>query len=92
MCYVCLVESAVYKIHEIDHCIPHCVQVPPNIPSIGELKKSLPDHCFTPSLSLSFYYVLKDLVIMTLLYVSMLALTEGKNHRVLNLTFITVKL
>lgn len=52
-------------------------QVPPNIPSIGELKKSLPDHCFTPSLSLSFYYVLKDLVIMTLLYVSMLALTEG---------------
>ena len=61
-------------------CISRCGQVPPNIPSIGELKKSLPAHCFTPSLSLSFYYVLKDLTIMTLLYVSMLALTEGKNH------------
>ena len=66
--------------------------VPTDVPSIGELKKALPPHCFTPSLSLSFYYVLKDLVIMTLLYVSMLALTEGKNHRVLNINLITVKL
>ena len=47
---------------------------------MGELKKALPAHCFTPDLSLSFYYVLKDLVIMIMLYVSMLVLTEGREH------------
>ena len=51
--------------------------VPTDVPSIGELKKSLPPHCFTPSLSLSFYYVLKDLAIMASLYASMIVLTEG---------------
>ena len=71
----------------IHHPILCCAQVPPNIPSIGELKKTLPAHCFTPNLSLSFYYVLKDLVIMTLLYLSMLGLTEGKEHGTTSLDF-----
>ena len=52
-------------------------QVPSNVPSIGELKKSLPSDCFTPSIFLSFYYVIKDLTIMALLYASMIILTEG---------------
>ena len=51
--------------------------VPSDVPTIGELKKSLPPHCFAPSLSLSFYFVLKDLVIVASLYASMIALTEG---------------
>ena len=34
-------------------------QVPSNVPSIGELKKSLPPRCFEPSIPLSFYYVFK---------------------------------
>merc|ERR1711884_139427 len=52
-------------------------QVPSNVPSIGELKKSLPPRCFEPSIPLSFYYVFKDLAIVASLYSLMLVLTVG---------------
>merc|ERR1712241_910707 len=52
-------------------------QVPSNVPSIGELKKSLPPQCFEPSIFLSFYYVFKDLAIVASLYSLMLVLTVG---------------
>ncbi len=47
--------------------------VPQNVPSIIDLKKILPKHCFESKLSLSFYYVAKDLSIVLLLYISKLA-------------------
>merc|ERR1712027_24682 len=52
-------------------------QVPSNVPSIGELKKSLPPRCFEPSIPLSFYYVFQDLAIVASLYSLMLVLTVG---------------
>jgi hypothetical protein len=35
-------------------------QVPEHVPTILDLKKSLPSECFTPLLTFSFYYVLKE--------------------------------
>ena len=46
--------------------------VPKDVPSILELKKTLPAHCFSPSLLRSYYYVLKDFVIIAALYAAML--------------------
>ena len=46
--------------------------VPKDVPSILELKRVLPAHCFSPSLVKSYYYVLKDFVIIAALYVVML--------------------
>nr|QWC69500.1 methyl-end desaturase 2 [Tigriopus californicus] len=46
--------------------------VPQNTPSILEIKRQLPAHCFQPTLAQSFYYVLKDLVIMAVLYLGMI--------------------
>ncbi|CAM6054783.1 unnamed protein product [Sphagnum tenellum] len=40
-------------------------------PSILELKKALPAHCFQPTLTRSFYFVFRDLLIMSLLYIGM---------------------
>jgi len=42
--------------------------IPTNIPSIVELKKALPKHCFQPILSRSIYFVVKDLLIVASLY------------------------
>ena len=47
--------------------------VPTAVPSIIELKKSLPSHCFSPSVLRSLFYVVKDFCIIGLLYLSMLA-------------------
>ena len=49
---------------EAGKCVPH------SVPSIIELKKALPPQCFTPTLSESFYFVAKDLFLMSLLYAS----------------------
>ncbi len=47
--------------------------VPEKVPSIIELKRIVPSHCFTPNLATSFYYVLKDLLIVAALYAVMVA-------------------
>lgn len=38
------------------------------LPSIIEIKRKLPKHCFEPVLSLSLYYVFRDLAILFVLY------------------------
>ena len=43
-----------------------------DMPSIIELKKVIPPHCFKPELKRSFYYVGKDLAICFALYVGLL--------------------
>nr|QWC69499.1 methyl-end desaturase 1 [Tigriopus californicus] len=48
--------------------------VPRAIPSILELKKALPAHCFQPDLTTSFYYAFKDLALVAGLYIIMLAM------------------
>ena len=45
--------------------------VPKDVPSIIELKKILPKHCFQSDIKTSFYYVMKDLIFVLLLYISM---------------------
>ena len=45
--------------------------VPKDVPSITELKKILPKHCFQPDLKTSFFYVFKDFSFVFALYVSM---------------------
>ncbi len=46
--------------------------VPTEVPSIVELKKALPSHCFQSSLLTSYYYVVKDLAIICALYAAYL--------------------
>ena len=46
--------------------------VPKNVPSIIEIKRILPRHCFTSSLPTSMYYVAKDLILVLALYASIL--------------------
>lgn len=43
-------------------------QVPEEVPTLTELKKALPDHCFRPSLAKSLAYVAKDYSIIAALY------------------------
>ena len=45
--------------------------VPAEVPSILELKRVLPAHCFSPSLVKSYYYVLKDFTIVAALFGAM---------------------
>ena len=47
--------------------------IPESVPSIVELKRKLPSHCFQPSIGKSFYYVGKDLAIIFALYVCLLS-------------------
>nr|WDS84440.1 omega-3 fatty acid desaturase-1 [Apocyclops royi] len=49
-------------------------EVPDNVPSILELKKILPKHCFQPSLVTSMYYVFKDIAIIAGLFLSILCI------------------
>ena len=44
------------------------MEVPDNVPSLIDIKRILPRHCFQPMLSKSFYYVFKDLIIVAALY------------------------
>ena len=46
--------------------------VPQEVPSIIELKRILPAHCFTPSLVTAYYYVAKDFAIIAALYTAMM--------------------
>lgn len=39
-----------------------------NIPSLAEIKKHIPAHCFRPNLAVSIYYVLRDLFFVSALY------------------------
>ncbi|XP_041358119.1 fatty acid desaturase DES3-like isoform X2 [Gigantopelta aegis] len=39
-----------------------------NFPSIIEIKKTIPPHCFEPCVATSFYYAAKDLFMVALLY------------------------
>nr|UZZ64683.1 methyl-end desaturase [Platychelipus littoralis] len=46
--------------------------VPQDVPSLVDIKRKLPSKFFQPNLILSFYYVVKDFVIVGLLYASVL--------------------
>jgi len=47
--------------------------VPEDVPSIVELKKALPAHCFQPTVAKSMYFVLKDMLIIAVLYLIQIA-------------------
>lgn len=47
-------------------------KVPEDVPSLVEIKRILPKHCFQPQLSKSFYYVFKDVAIIALVYAAYL--------------------
>ena len=51
--------------------------VPEHVPSITELKKSLPAHCFVPTLAQSYYYVAKDFALVAALYAAQLAVERA---------------
>ena len=55
----------------------HQEDVPKSVPSLVEIKRILPKHCFQPSLILSMYYVLKDIVIITALYLAFIAVEHS---------------
>ena len=63
--------------------------VPRDVPSIIQLKKILPKQCFQSDLKTSYYYVLKDLSLVTLLYISM-RLVELQPYNVITLLYIPV--
>jgi omega-3 fatty acid desaturase (delta-15 desaturase) len=58
-------------------------EVPPIVPTLVEIKKILPKHCFQPTVVQSLYYVLKDLVIVTTLYLSFLCFENSDTYGVL---------
>ncbi|KAH9489001.1 fatty acid desaturase (DSD1) [Bulinus truncatus] len=45
------------------------VNLPKKLPSIVEIKKALPSHCFESNTSLSIYYMIKDFVLVAFFYV-----------------------
>ena len=55
--------------------------VPKAVPTLVEIKKILPKHCFQPSLLESFYYVLKDIVIIAILYVSYVVIEQSDHNK-----------
>ncbi len=46
--------------------------IPSSVPSILELKRKLPAHCFQPSLATSLWYVVKDASIIVGVYLALL--------------------
>lgn len=63
--------------------------VPKSVPSITELKKALPAHCFKPSLAMSLYFVVKDLAMVLVLYLVMV-LMEQQPYVILTLLYMPV--
>ncbi|XP_029640746.1 delta(12) fatty acid desaturase DES8.11 [Octopus sinensis] len=45
------------------------VGVPQNLPTITQIKQVIPARCFNPKVSTSMYYVVRDVISMTVLYV-----------------------
>ncbi|CAL1547813.1 unnamed protein product [Lymnaea stagnalis] len=45
------------------------VNLPRKLPSIVDIKKALPAHCFESNVSLSIYYMIKDFILVALLYI-----------------------
>ena len=43
-------------------------RLPKKLPSIIEIKKALPRHCFQPKVSTSMYYAVKDMVLVAVTY------------------------
>ena len=56
---------------------PSKEEVPPNVPSLIEIKKILPKHCFQANLAHSFYYVIKDVIIISLIYVTYVSIENS---------------
>ena len=54
-------------------------EVPKSVPTLVELKRILPKSCFQPSVCKSLYYVFKDFVIITTLYVANLLVEQNYN-------------
>ncbi|XP_035827452.1 omega-6 fatty acid desaturase, endoplasmic reticulum [Aplysia californica] len=44
------------------------VQLPRKLPSIVEIKKALPSHCFESSVSTSVYYMVRDFILIAMAY------------------------
>ena len=63
--------------------------VPKDVPSIIQLKKILPKHCFQSDLKTSYYYVLKDLSIVIILYAS-IRLIELQPYSLITMAYIPV--
>jgi len=55
-------------------------EVPKTVPTLVELKRILPKTCFQPSVCKSLYYVFKDCVIITTLYVANLLVEQNSSY------------
>ena len=69
--------------------LPDDAPVPRKVPSIVEIKRVIPKHCFQCSLLRSTSYIIKDLIIMALLYGTMRYL-ESQPFRILTLLYTPV--
>ncbi|PXF49602.1 Omega-3 fatty acid desaturase, endoplasmic reticulum [Gracilariopsis chorda] len=56
------------------------------IPTLAEIKRHIPAHCFRPSLARSIYYVIRDLVFLSSLYYAAY-LTHGTSLHIVYLPF-----
>ena len=54
-------------------------EVPKTVPTLVELKRILPKTCFQPSVCKSLYYVFKDCVIITTLYLANLLVEQNSS-------------
>ena len=68
---------------------PTVPAIPTDVPSIVDIKRILPKHCFVPSLGRSLFYVAKDLALVLALYGSML-LVERQPFSILYLVWVPV--
>ena len=57
--------------------IPPEQEVPSSVPSLIEIKKILPKHCFQSNLAQSFYYVIKDVIIISIIYAAYVSIENS---------------
>ena len=56
---------------------PEPLSLPQNVPTIQEIKLSIPGHCFRPDLHRSLTFVLKDLAISAALFLAVLVMERS---------------
>ena len=56
-------------------------EVPRSVPTLVEIKRILPKSCFQPSVGKSLYFVFKDSVIITTLYIANLLVEQNSDYK-----------
>ena len=78
LCSISADRALIFTLFCIKMKTPTPPEVPTNVPGLVEIKKLLPKHCFQPTLAQSIYYVIKDVIIVSLLFVTYVSIENSE--------------